>query len=83
MGVSIAEQNDILDPLNPKRIDVLLRITTNSELPNDIRLIALSVLIYNRAVDFLLVEDTLLQMKITKDIDKLYARLKATKDTYI
>jgi len=48
-----------------------------------LELIALSVLIYNRAVDFSLGEDTLLQMKITKDIDKLYDRLKATKDTYI
>ena len=37
MGICIAEQNDFLDPLNPMRIDVLLRITTNSELPNDIR----------------------------------------------
>lgn len=83
MGFSIAEQFNLLDSLNPMRIDILIRISLNPGLPNDIRLIALSLLIYNKAVDFSLLEDILLQMKMTEDLDTLYERFKLTMEAHI
>ncbi|KLU65754.1 hypothetical protein DEAC_c23840 [Desulfosporosinus acididurans] len=83
MGFSIAEQFNLLDSLTPMRIDILIRISLNPGLSNDIRLIALSLLIYNNAVDFSLLEDILLQMKMTEDLDTLYEQLKLTMDAHI